>query len=305
MADFEMKALGVDTETSLSGLKADGVLGMAPTASGEAQLIVDQMKASGLIDQKVFSVDLQLTSGESSIYFGGYEQEKIMLGEQIHWRDLADPDFWSVTVSEVGYGSEAFTSREFVGLLRSGASITYLPTLDFSKFLAALESERDNERMTAFTSIPVFKCESVEDFGDLKVKLGKKVFKMQPSQYIAELELTPGEKVCVFLIAAHPVAYYTTPTIVLGDSFLRNFYVIHDAEKMRVGIVLKVRDWNILWLILFAGAASACACVCLSCCVLCCVRCCVLKKRRKRAAAKRLAGTNAIQPFAPGPIVNA
>ena len=43
-----------------------------------------------------------------------------------------------------------------------------------------------------------------------------------------------GRTLCYFLVGSSNA--FSTPTTVLGDTFIRNYYVYHDMDEMRVGM---------------------------------------------------------------------
>lgn len=52
---------------------------------------------------------------------------------------------------------------------------------------------------------------------------------MHPSDYILEIE-TDGTSGCIIAIAASDIPY-----MILGDSFLRGYYSVHDMTNNRIG----------------------------------------------------------------------
>jgi hypothetical protein len=80
------------TETSgLSGLKSDGILGLAPaTTSSENTLFIDELYSQGIIDSKVFSFLLS-ADGDSYFTMGGYNSTYADdTNYTLTWNDLID-----------------------------------------------------------------------------------------------------------------------------------------------------------------------------------------------------------------------
>ena len=66
--------LGVFIETELTGLQADGILGLAPNNQGtKADIFIDWLKREGIIEEKVFSFSFGSAGEKSQIIFGGYD----------------------------------------------------------------------------------------------------------------------------------------------------------------------------------------------------------------------------------------
>jgi hypothetical protein len=58
----------------LSGLKADGILGLSPSsANSKIYLFMDALFDNKMIDQKIFSFSITKTFEGSSVTFGGWD----------------------------------------------------------------------------------------------------------------------------------------------------------------------------------------------------------------------------------------
>ena len=87
-----MKFLSVYRASDIEDLKADGVMGLAPIFQdgSKGDLIIDHLKNSGKISERVFSLKLLLSrdSGDSTIQLGGYDSNYIKsINEQYYFPD--------------------------------------------------------------------------------------------------------------------------------------------------------------------------------------------------------------------------
>jgi hypothetical protein len=76
-------------------------------------------------------------------------------------------------------------------------------------------------------------CSSYTDFNDIYITFEEYIYRIVPNQYIEEVE-SEGGKFCYFLVGK--LGEYSVPTAILGDVFIRNYYIYHDMEEKRVGL---------------------------------------------------------------------
>jgi hypothetical protein len=73
-------------------------------------------------------------------------------------------------------------------------------------------------------------CEAKTDFEPLYFKLANYEFKVSPENYIVETR-SSRKRFCYFLMQGSNVR-----NIILGDSFLRNYYIYHDVTNKKMGL---------------------------------------------------------------------
>ena len=58
-------------------------------------------------------------------------------------------------------------------------------------------------------------------------------YKISPINYVEQVNID-GHIFCYFLIGE--LQNSTLPTAILGDPFIRNYYILHDMESQRIGL---------------------------------------------------------------------
>ena len=199
---FDLLGIGIDYARDFDGTRADGLIGLAPAPYGNAELLVDKMKEAGIIDKAIFSIDLRLTTDNSDIYFGGYEQDRIKAGTSIEWVDLENTDYWTVNFTMLKYGDiqGQVLSDELI-IIDSGTSLTLLRESIFEEWSDSVIESHDKECGVVEGGLLVCYCDSIDEFSDMKVSLSGKEFYMKTFQYIREFnDEEDSRKVCLFLV---------------------------------------------------------------------------------------------------------
>jgi hypothetical protein len=112
----------------LSGLEADGIMGMSPTVQESgAELVIDELYNQGVIDEKVFSIQVGDDSEPSKITIGGYDTEKYAYGE-LTWHNLSDKTYWTIGMESVSLGGQNLHIPTKNVIVDSGTSYLLMPT---------------------------------------------------------------------------------------------------------------------------------------------------------------------------------
>lgn len=226
--------LGVDSESGISGTKADGILGMAPSVSpGEnAQLLVSKLYSAGIISSNSFGVDYNTQSSTSKIILGGYDSNVVTNSSLFSYVGLRDTYYWSLDLKSTTYGSEDLGLSAVRGILDTGTSLTYFSQSDwdilYNKFSEGKTCGYTNSGFRAWY------CTSDADFEDITFHFGNYLYYFPASSYI---EVTTGITTNTWVLYIDSISInFGTPSILLGDSFLRNYYIYHDVTNKQVGM---------------------------------------------------------------------
>jgi hypothetical protein len=126
--------LGVDSESGLSSMRADGILGMSPkTQAGESEeLFVQKLYEAGRISANQFGVDYRSTSGTSKIVLGGYDTSVVANPQLFAYIGLKDTYYWSLNMKKMWYGNDELDVDAERGILDTGTSLTYWQSSDWN-----------------------------------------------------------------------------------------------------------------------------------------------------------------------------
>jgi len=127
-----LRMLGVDADTGLSGTQADGILGMTPTAYGNSELFITKLFTNGVIGLNQFGVGYRYTSSTSKIVLGGYDSSVVTNSSLFTYVDLKDTTYWSLPLNAMTYGNESVGISASRAILDTGTSLTYWSTDDWN-----------------------------------------------------------------------------------------------------------------------------------------------------------------------------
>ena len=74
----------------------------------------------------------------------------------------------------------------------------------------------------------LFWCSELTSMPNLNMLYGEYWFEVRPEDYGVVVGTSGGENVCAFCFSATSINYW-----ILGDSFMRGWYVIHDHQSAR------------------------------------------------------------------------
>ncbi|CAI2364541.1 unnamed protein product [Moneuplotes crassus] len=231
-----MELLGVDTaDSAIQGMVADGILGMGPAITGgrPGTLLVEKLKTAGIIGKNAFGVDYRWLNGTSSILLGGYDTDLIKSDEDFDWIGLKTNTHWTVEMSTVKYGGTELSMSSTSAVLDTGTSLTIFPYSDFMNIWNEIKDGKNCGYIVG-TSRLGCDCDSIKDFKEIKIKLGEHDTKMPASAYVEYFAGTTSNGVCLLYIDFYIGDF--GGLVILGDSFLREYYVYHDVQGQRVGL---------------------------------------------------------------------
>ncbi|CDK28222.1 unnamed protein product [Kuraishia capsulata CBS 1993] len=216
----------------LTGLEATYV-GSTATSSNHYQYLnlPYKMAANGLINTPAYSVFLNTaSSSEGSVLFGGVDHSKYtgsletvaIINTYAGYVD--SPIRLEITLSGLtiasGDNEETLASGKFAALLDTGSTITYLP-------LDLLEAIANTIGASYSSSIGYyyFDCSIANDY---KFTFDFTGAKIQAS--LSNFTLV-GQGFC-----ALGVSYSGDDSVILGDNFISNAYVVYDLENEQISI---------------------------------------------------------------------
>jgi len=262
LGDLKLSQVMMAVATDLNRESLDcGIMGMGLPAS-QARVrrnndtkpyksILEEMVSQGLIKSRAFSLWFNtLDSATGSIVFGGYDAAKF--DGDLAFLSIQPPsEFYSVALTGIALTDDQGmqnlpVSEPLSAILDSGTTFMLLPTNIYNSlayYFGATATDRG-----VFAS-----CSGKDIEGNLTFQLGGAE---EPRIYVPFSELFLTSKytvkelydmsdddtpICIF--AVRDSGSYGTARTVLGASFLRSAYVVHDVENMQIGIANAL--WNV------------------------------------------------------------
>lgn len=132
-----MRILGVDTaDADISGLRADGIMGMSPkvSSSDNSELFVEKLFDAGIIGQNTFGVNYRsfTDSADSVITLGGWDTSVVADESLFQYVNLKSTSHWNLEMRNVFYNGAKVDISPNLGILDTGTSLTLFEQNDFN-----------------------------------------------------------------------------------------------------------------------------------------------------------------------------
>jgi hypothetical protein len=218
----------------------DGVcgLGFRPLEGGGLSLL-DNLKAQGKINQKVFSFflhnEIQSHADENSLkselIIGGFDQRYV--DGKINYFKVTNNSHWTIDLTKSFIGERILNKEPQQAIIDSGTSLILMPKREFTDIMKYLKSTLKkicvSQGMLVICACP---DGSYHDFPVIKIEAeGKLNLTIQPDFYIRR-----EKHRCSLLIGINGEEDLEQGSWVLGDVFMRQFYTIFDLEQKQIGI---------------------------------------------------------------------
>ena len=219
----------------MTGTKADGIVGLTPTTlTSNADLFVTKLFSAGVISANGFGIMYRTTTDTSKIVLGGYDTSIVTNSSLFSYVTLMDTTYWSLPLSKTYYaGSEVSISAKRL-ILDTGTSLLYFSTSDWTTIYDKISSGKTCGYSTV-TGYRAWYWTSETEFNDISFQMGNYVYLFPRSSWIYVRTGGSGGTLCEFYIDSISLSF-STPSILAGDSFLRNYYIYHDVTNKRVGM---------------------------------------------------------------------
>lgn len=217
--------------------KFDGVLGLGPRKSTNSDLFLESLYNAGSISEKIFGIYIDSSASALEIILGGYNKSKVSSRSRVEYIPLYDTDFWSLPITWTTYGSSSSRTNSKRAILDSNTEMILLPQVDFDLIYDKIKINRRCGLTN--TGLKGCYCEGAHDFEDLYFHFsGSNSPKMLVAKtaWIIYRNNTSSEDICEFMIGVLDTVF-DQPTIVLGTTFMKTYYFIHDIEKEAVGFI--------------------------------------------------------------------
>ncbi len=201
------------------------------------------MISGKIIEKNWFSFYLNDKSEGSELIFG-VPDKKYYLGE-IHWIEVSDPGYWQISMNEVYINDQplnACKDEKCKLVIDTGTSIITAPS---------------NYVYDIIKNIPFSSCDDIHMNPTISFKIGNISLEMNPEDYMIRpnRNITPSmieknstnlrfksgymSETCKKGFMPLDVDAPRGPIWVLGDIFMRKYFVIFDRDSNRIGIALR------------------------------------------------------------------
>ncbi|KAF2670853.1 aspartyl proteinase [Microthyrium microscopicum] len=230
LGDIKLKDQLFAEVTSEPGLafafgKFDGILGLGYNTISVNKIPppVYNMIEQGLLDEPLFAFYLGGTEDTSEATFGGIDESHYT--GKLTYLPVRRKGYWEVSLDSITFGKDTADFDDTGAILDTGTSLLTFPSTI---------SELLNKQIGAkkgFTGQYTIECDKRDSLPDLTFTLQGKDFKIGPFDYILE---AGGS--CISAFTPMDIPAPAGPLVILGDSFLRQWYSVYDLGKDAVGI---------------------------------------------------------------------
>ncbi|CAL8277401.1 unnamed protein product [Boreogadus saida] len=206
----------------MATMVADGILGLAfqSIASDNVVPVFDMMVQQNLVSQKMFSVYLSRGSKEGSVVVFGGIDESLMSG-QITYIPLTSETYWQIKMDSVTInGNLVACNGGCQAIIDTGTSLIVGPSSDISNINSRVGASADQ-----YGDAPV-NCQDIGSMPEVVFTLGGHAFTVPASAYVSQSSYG-----CRTGFGAGNQQLW-----ILGDVFIREFYVVFDSYSNYVGL---------------------------------------------------------------------
>ncbi|ORX57532.1 Asp-domain-containing protein [Hesseltinella vesiculosa] len=205
----------LNTLSGLLGLAFDTIATVKGTVTPMDNLI--QQK---LITHPVFGVYLGKNGKNGEYIFGGYDQAHIK-GNLTTVPVDTTHGVWEINVSSLSAGSKPVTSTPFNAILDTGTSILVATNTIATEIGNAYSAKLDSQ-----SGLYTVSCNAASSLPALTFKIGSGTFEVPSDSLIFYQD--KASNTC-YLALQNAGSDNQLPFVILGDTFLKNNYVIFDA----------------------------------------------------------------------------
>jgi len=206
--------------------KFDGIMGLgfSSLSLGRVPTVLDNAIAQGVLDEPVFGFFLgDLADGELSI--GGVDSSRFV--GDFHNVNLLSATYWEIIVGSIQFKSK--TSKHTLSdhtsaIVDSGTSLITGPSKDIKSFAKSIGAR-------PVGSQNVVDCNRAIDLPDVIFNIDGVSYTLKAEDYL----LNSGDNICVLGFTSLDLPGTRSPKWILGDIFMRKYYVKFDLAKKQVG----------------------------------------------------------------------
>lgn len=238
-------------------LPFDGILGLAPSASGGS--VVHALKNSHALDRNVFGVYLsEDTHRSGSISFGGIERAHIAPKSPLTWHKIQNDQEWSLAMKDIlvdGKPLHICDDRPdgvCPAVVDTGSSLITGPSGEVEKLLSKVRLKDDCSNLAKLPNVSIRIADKdgvLTDYPltpqEYTLKSLDEVPQTGNSEYLKEFPVLGGSGDTVPEVRPRcdpGLGVMDVPgrKCVIGDTFLRRYYSIYDDDRGLVGFAKSI-----------------------------------------------------------------
>lgn len=219
-----------------------GVIGLGLSNPSEAPSLLDSLKTEGKIGKKIMGIYLEdnpngWNTTNSEIIIGGVNPSKF--SNEIKYFDLAGTNKWEIPLKNLTFGELSLISdtnnkeqaSNYTALVDSSSSNLLLPRAFINKIISYLKYKNGIICLYSNEDVPQCLCplNELEQFPDIIFAFQNETLTLRSTDYVER----KGTR-CELQVNALE-SYQDETQIRLGEVFMRSFYTVLNAEKMKVG----------------------------------------------------------------------
>lgn len=154
------------------------------------------------------------------VYFGGWDP--VAFTGQIRWFNVAERSFWQLSLGWTSYWQRHLNTYGFPCIIDSGTSFILMPAEEWDYFEKYLGVQGPDY---------LIPCERMQNYANVTIRFGptQEPFILTPYQYMLPVS---GDQCTV---AMRGMQERGSTMWVLGQTFLRAYFVAHDMDNARIG----------------------------------------------------------------------
>ena len=203
---------------------------LLPSISSDAQSFVEELKKQKVIDKAIFTVRFVDAEYGSEITFGGFNQKIVQNMDNFTFTPLYDNRYWSVGIRKIRYGEVEIGGRASWGIIDTGSPMLLLPYEDYNRWF---EEATKGKSCGDYKTFKGWYCLNVNDFRDIFILFNNYEYRITANHYV-EKTMYNNKMFCYFLVGKAQNS--SIPSAILGDVFIRGYYILHDLDEERIGI---------------------------------------------------------------------
>ncbi|XP_056393561.1 pepsin A-like [Hyla sarda] len=204
----------------------DGILGLgypSLSVSGTAP-VFDNMWSEGLIPEDVFSVYLSSSNNNSVVVFGGID-DSLYTGN-LHWVPVTHERFWQITIESITLNGQVYACQQGCqAIVDTGTSVIAGHPEGIGRIQKAIGAVPDVYGLYHVT------CDHVSSLPDMIITINGMEYTVPAAAYITQFS---GSCTSGFQTTSGPW--------ILGDIFIREYFVAFDRGSNRVGFAPAVKS---------------------------------------------------------------